>query len=64
LFTVTGPVIGSVVITFLSDATRLALGSHMGISTLVFGLVLVGAVLTMPRGLYGSLLRLRRKSAR
>jgi branched-chain amino acid transport system permease protein len=63
LFTVTGPVIGAVVITALSDATRLALGSHLGVSTLVFGLVLVVAVLTMPRGLYGSLRRLRGKAA-
>ena len=63
LFTVAGPVIGAVVITALSDATRLALGAHLGVSTLVFGLVLVAAVLTMPRGLYGSLQRLRGKAA-
>ena len=46
---------GAFGIIILSETTRLWLGTHEGVSQLVFGLVLIVGILFMPRGIYGSL---------
>ena len=63
MYTLAGPMLGSVAIVFLSDATRLGLGAYQGASQLAYGLLLVLGVLFMPRGLYGSWTGLRTRSA-
>lgn len=53
IHTIAGPVIGSVAIIALSEATRVWFGSIEGISQLAFGLVLVICILFLPRGIEG-----------
>jgi branched-chain amino acid transport system permease protein len=53
LYTVVGPVIGSVAVLALSEITRLYFNHSGGVSLLVYGCVLVLGVLAMPRGLVG-----------
>lgn len=53
LYTVAGPVIGSVAILTLSEATRLYFGYSAGVGLLVYGVVLVLCVLFMPSGIVG-----------
>ena len=50
--TIAGPVIGSMVIIALSEATRYYLGDVEGVSQLTFGLILVLCILFMPRGVW------------
>jgi branched-chain amino acid transport system permease protein len=64
LYTIPGPVVGSFGIVLLSEATRLWLGAHEGVSQFVFGSVLVIGILFMPKGVYGSLQRFWTRSAR
>jgi branched-chain amino acid transport system permease protein len=60
IYSLVGPVFGSIAIVALSEATRLGLGAHEGASQLTFGVVLVLGVLFMPQGLNGIWKRLRR----
>ena len=53
LYTVTGPVIGSFAILFLSELTRLQFGYTAGVGLLVYGVILVFGVLFMPTGIVG-----------
>lgn len=64
IHTIAGPVIGSVVIIALSEATRIWLGTMEGVSQLTFGLVLVICILFLPKGLMGLINRVpgRRKA--
>ncbi|MFG1347789.1 branched-chain amino acid ABC transporter permease [Xanthobacter autotrophicus DSM 431] len=59
IHTLAGPVIGSVAIIVLSEATRIWFGSVEGVSQLTFGLVLIVCILFLPKGIEG-LMRNRR----
>lgn len=63
LYTITGPVIGSIAILALSELTRLYFNYSGGVGLLVYGCILVFGVLLMPSGLVGLWTR-RRKRAR
>ncbi|WP_213736274.1 branched-chain amino acid ABC transporter permease [Bradyrhizobium sp. dw_411] len=60
LYTVTGPVVGSIAILALSELTRLYFNYSGGVGLLVYGCILVFGVLMMPSGLVG-LWKRRRK---
>lgn len=60
LYTIVGPVIGSIAVLALSEVTRLYFNYTGGVSLLVYGCVLVFGVLAMPQGLVG----LRRRWAK
>jgi branched-chain amino acid transport system permease protein len=62
LYTVTGPVVGSIAILTLSELTRLYFNYSGGVGLLVYGCILVFGVLMMPSGLVG-LWKRRRKPA-
>jgi branched-chain amino acid transport system permease protein len=62
LYTIVGPVIGSIAVLALSELTRLYFNYSGGVSLLVYGGVLVFGVLAMPQGLVG-LWKRRAKSA-
>jgi len=53
LYTIVGPVIGSIAVMALSELTRLYFNYSGGVGLLVYGGVLVFGVLAMPRGLVG-----------
>lgn len=53
MYSLAGPVLGSIAIVALSEATRLGFGSYEGVSQLTYGIVLVLGVLFMPRGING-----------
>lgn len=53
LYTIIGPVIGSIAVLGLSEVTRLYFNYSGGVSLLVYGCVLVFGVLAMPQGLAG-----------
>ena len=53
LYTIIGPVIGSIAVLALSELTRLYFNYSGGVSLLVYGCVLVFGVLAMPQGLAG-----------
>lgn len=59
IHTLAGPVIGSLAIVALSEATRIWFGSVEGVSQLTFGLVLIVCILFLPKGIEG-LIRGRR----
>jgi branched-chain amino acid transport system permease protein len=63
LYTVIGPVIGSIAVLTLSELTRLYFNHSGGVSLLVYGCVLVFGVLAMPQGLVGLWKRWTRRSA-
>lgn len=56
IYTLPGPVIGSVLTVFLGEATRIALGDVVGASLLLYGLLLIVIVLALPNGVYGVLI--------
>ena len=58
LYTLSGPILGSVATVFLADVTRISFGHIQGASLLVFGLVLIGCVLYLPHGIRGAVARL------
>ena len=64
IYTLSGPILGSVATIALGDFTRLVLGHIEGVSLLVFGGVLVVCVLYLPQGIHGALSRLGRKRNR
>jgi branched-chain amino acid transport system permease protein len=53
VYSAAGPIIGSIAVVGLSEATRLLVGGRAGLSLLMFGLILIFSVLFLPRGLYG-----------
>jgi branched-chain amino acid transport system permease protein len=62
LYTVTGPVIGSIAILALSELTRLYFNYSGGVGLLVYGCLLVFGVLLMPSGLVGLWKRSRKRA--
>jgi branched-chain amino acid transport system permease protein len=62
VYTLPGPIIGAVATIGFEELTRALFGGLVGISLLVFGIVLVVVVLFLPQGIFGLLLRTRRKS--
>jgi branched-chain amino acid transport system permease protein len=58
LYSVAGPVLGGILVYTLSEITRIGLGAQEGVSQLVYGCLLVLAILFMPRGIYGLWARL------
>jgi len=65
LYTVVGPVIGALVLTGVSEATRLGFSGTPGVGQLLYGVILVVSVLLMPHGIVGLFKRLltRRNAA-
>ncbi|MGH7266429.1 MAG: branched-chain amino acid ABC transporter permease [Candidatus Rokuibacteriota bacterium] len=58
--TLVGPLLGSLVLTPLSEMTRSLIRGRPGIDVMIYGLVLVLVVTFLPRGLVGAWERLRR----
>jgi branched-chain amino acid transport system permease protein len=53
LYTVAGPVLGSVALLAISEITRLQFGYSAGVGLLAYGIVLVCGVMFMPSGIVG-----------
>ena len=51
--TVLGPLIGSIVLTPLSEFTRLALQSYSGAYLMMYGAILVVVIMFLPNGVMG-----------
>lgn len=49
--TVTGPIIGAVVLTFISESTRVYLGKYGGLDMILYGVLVMVIVLFLPKGL-------------
>jgi len=55
IYTLSGPVIGSVMTVALGEVTRLTLGNMVGASLLLYGVLLVIIVIGLPNGIQGAL---------
>jgi len=64
LYTVAGPVLGSIAILTISELTRLHFGYSAGVGLLAYGIILVFGVLVMPSGIVGLAKRWRMKMGR
>ncbi|MGV3633629.1 MAG: branched-chain amino acid ABC transporter permease [Pseudorhodoplanes sp.] len=53
LYTVAGPVLGSIALLAISEITRLQFGTSAGVALFAYGIVLVCGVLFMPSGIVG-----------
>lgn len=51
--TVLGPLLGSVVLTPLSEITRLAFQSYSGVYLMIYGMILVAVIMFLPEGMIG-----------
>ena len=51
--TILGPLLGSVVLTPLSEITRLTFQSYSGVYLMIYGLILVAVIIFLPDGLIG-----------
>ncbi len=51
--TILGPLLGSVVLTPLSEITRLAFQSYSGVYLMIYGMILVAVIMFLPDGLIG-----------
>jgi branched-chain amino acid transport system permease protein len=51
--TILGPLLGSVVLTPLSEITRLAFQSYSGVHLMIYGLILVVVIMFLPNGIIG-----------
>ena len=49
--TINGPIIGSIVLTFISEFTRVNLGKYGGIDMIVYGILVILIVLFLPGGI-------------
>jgi len=56
--TILGPLLGSVVLTPLSEVTRLAFQSYSGVYLMIYGMILVAVIIFLPDGLIGLARRL------
>jgi branched-chain amino acid transport system permease protein len=54
IYTLPGPVIGSIMTVALGEFTRLAFGNIVGVSLLLYGILLVVIVLVLPNGICGA----------
>jgi branched-chain amino acid transport system permease protein len=61
VYTLPGPIIGAIATIAFEEFTRALFGGMVGISLLVFGLVLVVVVLVLPQGLVGLLRKTHRR---
>jgi len=61
IYTLPGPILGGIATIALDEATRALLGSIVGASLMLFGVMLVVVVLAMPQGIYGVLTGSRRR---
>jgi branched-chain amino acid transport system permease protein len=59
--TVTGPIIGAVLLTFISEYSRKYLGKFGGVDMILYGSLVVVIVLFLPKGLISLTEKLRRK---
>jgi branched-chain amino acid transport system permease protein len=59
IYTLPGPVIGSVIAVLLGEITRMTLGNIVGASLLVYGLLLIVIVKGLPIGVYGAIKSMR-----
>jgi branched-chain amino acid transport system permease protein len=63
IYTLPGPIIGAAAAIALGELTRIVFGQFVGVSLLIFGIVLTVLVLRLPNGIFGALrqqwLRLR-----
>ena len=51
--TILGPLLGSVLLTPLSEVTRLAFQSYSGVYLMIYGLILVAVIMFLPDGMIG-----------
>jgi len=51
--TVLGPLLGSVLLTPLSEVTRLAFQSYSGVHLMIYGMILVAVIIYLPDGIIG-----------
>jgi branched-chain amino acid transport system permease protein len=51
--TILGPLLGSVVLTPLSEITRLAFQSYSGVYLMIYGMILVAVIMFLPDGMIG-----------
>jgi branched-chain amino acid transport system permease protein len=57
IYTLPGPIIGSLMTVALGEFTRLTLGNIVGASLLLYGVMLIVIVLGLPNGIYGWFVR-------
>ncbi len=62
IYTLPGPIIGAIATIGFEELTRALFAGMVGISLLVFGIVLVTVVLCLPQGIFGLLRQMRRPS--
>lgn len=55
IYTIGGPVVGSVAVVAISEATRIFFGAQQGVSQLLYGLILIAGILLVPKGIWGML---------
>jgi len=55
IYTLSGPILGTIATMALGEATRSWFGSLEGVSLLLFGVALVACVVFLPRGIRGAL---------
>ena len=51
--TVYGPIIGALVLGPLGEVTRGILGGYHGVHLMIYGAILVGVIVFLPKGIYG-----------
>ncbi|WP_168788523.1 branched-chain amino acid ABC transporter permease [Paraburkholderia aromaticivorans] len=61
LYTVAGPVVGALVLTGISEATRVVFNSNEAFGQLLYGAILVVGILLMPQGICGAWSGVRRR---
>lgn len=62
LYTLIGPVVGSVLAISISEATRIWFGAS-GFSIFIYGLILCVSILYLPSGIWGGYIKMRQKDA-
>jgi len=62
MFTLWGPLIGTILITSLEEYIRVSFGgTYVGWSMVIYGIVIVTLIIFLPKGLYGTLIEIIRK---
>ena len=59
--TVYGPIIGAFVLGPLGEVTRGMLGGYQGVHLMIYGAILVGVIIFLPKGIYGYFISLRKR---
>ena len=55
IYTIGGPVVGSVAVVAISEGTRIYFGAQQGVSQLLYGLILIVGILLIPKGIWGTI---------